>query len=105
MAKFYKPIGFSERKQVEPGVWEDVVTEHHYYGEVVRFNTNWRISSDSTNDDLNLDSQLSILANDFAYQNILSMKYIEFMGVKWKITKVEPRRPRLILTIGGVFNG
>ena len=33
------------------------------------------------------------------------MAYAEIMGTKWKISEVEVQYPRLILTIGGVWNG
>ena len=32
------------------------------------------------------------------------MRYVEFMGAKWKISSVEVQYPRLILTVGGVYN-
>jgi hypothetical protein len=32
------------------------------------------------------------------------MLYVEFMGTKWKITNVEVQYPRLILSVGGVYN-
>jgi hypothetical protein len=27
------------------------------------------------------------------------------MGTKWKVTEAEVQRPRIILTLGGVWNG
>lgn len=105
MAKFYGPIGYAETVETSPGVWKDRITVRNYYGEVIRNTSKWSTSSDSTNDNLNVDNQISIVADPFAYQNFYSMKYIEFMGAKWKIIKVEPKHPRLILTIGGLYNG
>ena len=105
MAKWYGTIGYAETKQTSPGVWRDEITERKYSGDVIRNSNRWSASSDSTNDDLNIDNQISILADPFAYQNFHSMKYIEFMGTKWKISSVDVQRPRLILTIGGVYNG
>ena len=46
----------------------------------------------------------SIIADPFAYQNFHAMRYIEWMGAKWKITKVNVQSPRLILSVGGVYN-
>jgi hypothetical protein len=106
MAKWFGVIGYAEEtSQTSPGVWGDSITEREYAGDVIRFNSRWSTSSDSTNDDLNINNQISILADPFANQNFHSMKYIEFMGAKWKITSVEVQYPRLILTIGGVYNG
>lgn len=105
MPKFYGPIGFAETVETVPGVWKDQITERNYYCEVERFNSKWSTQSDSTNDDLNVNSQFSMIADPFAVSHFTSMKYIEFMGARWKITNVEPKFPRLILTVGGLYNG
>lgn len=104
MAKFYGPIGYATPEETSPGVWTDKITVRNYAGNMDRNTSRWSTNSDSTNDDLNVNVQISIIADPFAYQNFHSMKYVEFMGSKWKITNVEPRHPRLILTIGGVYN-
>lgn len=105
MAKFYGPIGYAETIETSPGVWIDRIIERNYYGELKRNTSRWTVSSDSVNDDLNINNQISIISDPYAVSNFHSMKYIEFMGTKWKITNVEVLRPRLILTIGGVYNG
>lgn len=105
MAKFYGVIGYANTVEVEPGVWEDEITERNYAGDVIRNTSRWSTSSDSTNDDLNVNNQISIISDPFANQNFHTMKYIEFMGTKWKITSVEVQYPRLILNVGGVYNG
>ena len=105
MAKYFGKIGYIVTKETSPGIWKPEVVEHTYSGDVLRNSSNWSESSDGTNDNLNLNSQISIVADPFAYQNFHSMKYIHYLGAKWKITSVEPKYPRLILTIGGVYNG
>ena len=105
MAKFYGPIGYSVSTEVRPGVWKDTIEERNYYGDLIRDTSRWTASQDSTNDDLTINNQISIVADPFAENNFHSMKYVRFMGANWKITSVEPRFPRLILSVGGVFNG
>lgn len=105
MAKFYGPIGYAIPKETSPGVWTDQITERYYAGDVTRNNFRWSSSQNSTNDDLNINNQISIISDPFATDNCYSMKYVGFMGTKWKITNVEVQYPRLILTIGGVYNG
>lgn len=105
MAKFYGEIGYSETVETAPGVWTEQITKRNYSGDVIRNTSRWSTSSDSTNDDLNINNQISIVADPFAYQKFHSMTYVEFMGAKWKITNVEVQYPRLLLTIGGVWNG
>lgn len=104
MAKFYGKIGYSTTVEAVPGVWEEQIAEHQYYGELVR-NIRKLQGSEYLNDNINIANEVSILADPFAYENFHSMKYIEFMGTKWKITSVEVQYPRLILTIGGEYNG
>lgn len=104
MAKWYGKIGYAATVVTKPGVWEEEITERMYYGEVNR-NTRRLQGSSQLNDDINIANEISILADPFAYQNFHAMRYIEFMGAKWKISNVEVKHPRLILTIGGVYNG
>ena len=105
MAKWYGKIGYSETVETAPGVWMPQDTVREYYGDVLRNSTRWTGNSDSTNDDLTVNTQISIVSDPFAIEKFYSMKWIEFMGTKWKITSVEPEFPRLKLTLGGVFNG
>lgn len=103
MGKFYGVIGYAQTTETSPGVWEEQMTERPYYGELVR-NTRRLQTSDGINDDVSIANEISILADPFANQNFHAMRYIVFMGAKWKITNVEVKYPRLILTIGGVYN-
>ena len=105
MAKWYGKVGYSIPTETAPGVWKNQIEEKTYSGDVLRNGNRWSANPESTNDELNLNSQISIVADPFAYQNFHSMKWVEFMGVKWKITQVEVQRPRLLLTIGGKWNG
>lgn len=104
MAKFYGPIGYAVTEETDPGVWEEKITERMYYGELVR-NTRKLQSADQLNDNINVANEISILADPFASGNFHLMKYVGFMGAKWKISSVEVQYPRLRLTIGGVYNG
>ena len=104
MAKWFGKIGFAETKETSPGVWSEEIADHEYYGDVLR-NSRRIQASDKLNDDINISNEISIVADPFANNNFHSMKYIEFMGAKWKITNVEVKYPRLVLTIGGLYNG
>lgn len=103
MAKFCGKIGYGLNAETRPGVWEEQITERQYYGDLTR-NTRRLQSTENLNDDVNVANEISIVADPFAYQNFYSMRYVEFMGAKWKVTNVEVQYPRLILTIGGVYN-
>ena len=104
MAKFYGAIGYVETVETSPGIWEEQIMERNYYGELSR-NTRRLESSGNVNDNINISNEFSIVADPYANHNFHSMRYIEFMGAKWKITNVEVQYPRLILTLGGIYNG
>lgn len=104
MAKFYGKIGFATLKETVPGVWDESIDERSYYGDLIR-NTRRLQSGDNLNDDINITNELSIVADPYANQNFHSIRYAEFMGAKWKVSNVEVQYPRLILTLGGVYNG
>lgn len=104
MAKFYGKIGYAVEVEVEPGIWDNQISERAYYGDVNRNSSRFQ-TTDQVNDDLNISNEISIVADPYANMNFHSMKYVEFMGAKWKITNVSVQHPRLILTIGGVYNG
>lgn len=104
MAKFYGMIGYCNTVETSPGVWEEQPIERPYSGDLNR-NIRKLESSGNLNDDINISNEISIIADQFAYQNFHAMRYVEFMGAKWKISSVEVRHPRLILMTGGLYNG
>ncbi len=103
MAKFYGNIGYAEMIETRPGVWEEQITDHPYRGELIR-NTRRLQSSDKLHDNIVIANEISIIADPFANQNFHSIRYVEFNGAKWKVDNVEVQHPRLILTLGGLYN-
>lgn len=103
MAKFYGNIGFVRTRETSPGIAEEEFFERPYYGDIVRNTRRWE-SREQLNDDLVINNTVSIVADDFVTENLFAMRYVQWMGAAWKITNVEIQRPRLILTIGGVFH-
>lgn len=103
MAKFYGAIGFAETVETTPGVWKEKITPRYYYGDIKR-NSRRLQSGDSTNDNINVNNEISIISDPYVNQNFHAIRYAEFMGAKWKISDVEVQYPRLILTIGGLYN-
>ena len=104
MAKWCGIIGYAEQVETTPGVWSEQITERNYYGDVIRNNRRLQ-SAGKLNDDINVGNEISIIADPFANNNFHSMRYVEFMGTKWKVTTVDVQYPRLILSLGGVYNG
>jgi len=104
MAKWFGKVGYDITSEIEPGVYEPTTVEREYYGDITS-DRRKRQDSGNVNDNINLANVISIVADPFAYQNCSNMAYVEIMGAKWKISDVEVQRPRLILTVGGVYNG
>lgn len=104
MAKYYGKIGFGETKETTPGVWKEEILEKEYYGDVLSYNRRME-PGEHLNDDVNVNNQISILADLFAFEKCYSIRYVTWMGTKWKVTNVNVQYPRLTLTIGGVYNG
>ena len=104
MAKFYGKIGFYDTIETKPGLWEPTIIERVYCGDLMR-NISKSEPSGGVNNNINVTNSISIVADPYANNNFLKIKYVEFMGGKWNVTNVEVNYPRLILTIGGVYNG
>ena len=104
MAKYYGAVGYAVSTEVRPGIWKDTIVERMYYGDVIRNNRRLE-SSEKINDDVNISNEISILADPYANENFHLIKYVEFMGTKWKVSNITVQFPRLILSVGGVYNG
>ena len=104
MSKYFGKIGYGVTEETRPGVYEPQIVEKEYYGDIVR-NTRRLDNGGKVVDDLNINMTLSIVADPFAFNNFHQLKYAEYMGAKWKATSVEPQFPRLVITLGGVYNG
>lgn len=104
MAKFSGMIGFIETKQTQPGYWEPCATEKKYYGDITR-NINRYQNTNKINDDITISNVISIVADPYANKNFQYIKYVKWMGSKWTVTNIEVAHPRLILSLGGMYNG
>ncbi|MBQ1339373.1 MAG: hypothetical protein IIY35_01955 [Ruminococcus sp.] len=103
--KYYGTIGYGITSETRPGIWEEeVITERHYYGDIVKSSIRAQTAS-KINDDVSFSNEFSIVADPYAFENFTFIKYITYAGVKWKVTNVEIQYPRLIISIGGVYNG
>lgn len=105
MARFFGEVGYAEENvEVRPGIFEDVVTERKYFGDVVKNSRRFQ-DGPTVVDKLSIDNSISILADAYANERIEAMRYVVWMGVRWEIASIEDQRPRLLLRLGGVYNG
>lgn len=106
MAKFYGRVGYGEsvEKEDSPGVFEDVIVEKHYYGDVVR-DTRSLSEGEHLHGDLSVSNEIRIIADAYALDHFFAIKYVEWSGVLWTVPTVEVQSPRLLLRLGEVYNG
>lgn len=104
MAKFYGAIGFVNTVEKNPGVFVETPVEKNYYGDVTRNARRWE-STETINDSVVVNNTISIVADNYAYENIGAMRYVKWSGVAWKISSIDIQHPRLVLTLGGIYNG
>lgn len=108
MAKYYGTIGFVkivEKDPVDrPGVFSEDIIEKQYYGDVLANNRRYE-TGEGLNDNINIRNEISILADPFAMENFADMRYLTWLGTRWKITDAKVSFPRITLSIGGVWNG
>lgn len=103
--KFHGKVGFAGMPvETSPGVWEDVIVERKYYGDVLR-NTRRLENDEKVNNDLSVGNSISILANPYAIQHFVNMRYVEWLGNLWIVDDVQVADSRLILRLGGLYHG
>ena len=106
MTKFFGPIGFVTHQEIPvgSGIWKEVAVERNYRGEVTKNYKRWD-RGENLNDDLNINNTISIVADPYCNENLYKLRYIKWLGSYWKVSDVEVQYPRLILSLGGVYNG
>lgn len=107
MARFYGPVGYASDQVEEPsdsGVWVDQIVEFQYFGDVERASRNL-VNAEKLNVDLSLGNVVSIVADQYAFDNYANIRYVTLDGSDWVVSSVEVERPRLILRLGEVYNG
>ena len=105
MTRFLGAVGFATPTEVSPGRWEDVVVERTYSGDVTRNSRRLQENNDLVNDDLNVENSISIVADPYASEQFVAIRYVRWLGTLWEVPTIEVMSPRLILRLGGVYNG
>lgn len=106
MARFFGEVGYGDSVEtpVGSGVWVDTISEFQYQGDVIRKSRSLQ-NSERLNDDITVSNQISVVADEYAFEHFFNIKYVRWAGVPWTVTTVEVQSPRLILSLGSVYNG
>lgn len=94
------PVGFPE---TDVDVHAEKILEKPYFGDIIKDTRKWQ-GSEHLNDNLTISNRISVIGDPYAFQNFHSIKYITWMGSKWKVKSIEVAYPRLILDVGGVYH-
>lgn len=105
MGKYFGAVGYFLTEETTPGVYEETIVEKNYYGDTLSYYIRPSESTDSLHDNIRINNKISIISDSFAMHNLGYMKYLKWGNVAWKISNVEVVYPRLILTIGEIYNG
>lgn len=107
MSKWSGDIGFESNQHEDPigsGIFVSGIVDKHYKGDLT-YESSKNLAGSGANDNLRLNQKLSIVADPYAYQNYTQIKYAKILSTRWKVESVELARPRLYLTLGGIWNG
>ena len=105
MARYYGEVGYAVQREVRPSVWEDEITERLYFGETVERSYRFQTPQDQISNNLMLNTDFDIIADDFAIDHWSHIRYIVYGGTRWSVTSISVDRPRIHLKVGGIYNG
>lgn len=103
MARFTGLVGYVTQEESTPGVWSPVESPKRMKGDIIRQSSSQ--NGDKVNSDVTLNHRVSLLGDAYAFGNYYNIKWIMVDGVKWEVTSVEVQRPRLTVSLGGLWNG
>lgn len=104
MAKFYGAVGYVKTQETKPGKWTGVPAERMYSGDINRITKRYQNNS-NINNDVSISAEVSIVADPYLFDNLHNIKYVKLNGVAWEVSSIEPQYPRILLNLGGVYNG
>lgn len=104
MSKFHGAIGWAVQTEIRPGVWEDVITERTYSGDILQKARRWA-EDEKVTDNVYIENKVSVLADVYLYENFPHLRYVNYLGTRWEVSRVEINRPRIVITMGRVYNG
>lgn len=104
MAKYAGLVGYVTDEENPPGVWSANTTVREMRGDVLRAAFVPQ-GTDRVNKNITLQHRISVVGDAYSFENFYAIRWLEFMGKKWEVTMAETASPRIILTLGGIYNG
>lgn len=103
MARFSGNVGYTEQKETSPGIWKSIDVPRKMKGDIISQSSR-NVDGEGVNDDVSLNHRISVIGDAYAFDNYYNIKWVEVDGSKWKVTSIEVKRPRLTLSLGGLWN-
>lgn len=104
MTKYAGLVGYVVQEQTAPSVWTPVETPKRMKGDIIRQSASTQ-NDDKVNSDITLNHRVSLIGDAYAFSSYFNIRWIEIDGHKWEVTNVEVQRPRIIVSLGGPWNG
>lgn len=103
MARYSGKIGFASQKRIDDRT-EEVIIEQVLYGDILTEAVKSAIA-DTINPQFSIGNSISLVANPFAFENAYAIRYAVYLGKRWSVAEVKINAPRIILRLGGIYNG
>lgn len=103
MAKFTGLVGYVTQEETVPGVWSPVDNSKMMKGDIIRQSLSNK-DKDKINGDISLNHRVSLLGDAYAFNSYYAIKWIQIDGRKWEVVSVEIQRPRIVVSVGGLYN-
>lgn len=107
--RFAGLVGYIETEETSPGIHLPVETTRKMRGDVLSAKTqnsqDGRTTETSLYKDIRLSHRFSLVGDAYSFKNYMYLKWIIVEGHKWEVSSVEIQSPRLLISIGGLYNG
>lgn len=104
MSKFWGKIGINRGpKEGDPGIFKQVIEEAEVAGEIRNLGARWQ--NHELGDTVSARHVLSIVTPEDSIVEFTEVVYVWWQGRKWSVIAIEYKRPRIELTLGGLYNG
>lgn len=103
MAKYSGKIGYTHEEETSPGVWSAIETIREVRGDILRTASTFQ-GGEVVNKDRTLQNRISVIADAYLMMNFFEISWVEYAGTRWEVTLIDVVRPRIILTLGGIWH-
>ena len=103
MAKFAGLVGYVTQEETKPGVWTPVEQTRLMKGDFYMESSRHQ-NGDKMNENIALNHRISLVGDAYSFKNYYAIRWIEIENIKWEVTSIEVKRPRLIVNVGGLYH-